>query len=433
MLRSLRYLFIVAVALVLLLSAIFIWTFLQPPKSLPQPPKSLVITVSIDGSTIKAIDNSGNVTAIGNDAATVIQESVNKIKASPGGGTIHIDQGTYLITEPLSLSGANNMILEGASRDGTILRASTPGIHMLDQRGNMTNFDRNITIQKLTVDGAGISDKLVDIGYVENLDLLDCVLEGHREVGGGPGVIMRSIRDGLIQHCISRNHSGTGGDLDINGWNIRVLNNEVYRTNGIHGAGGAIASAGIVSGEIAYNYIHDGDWNGAITLENQARGSNKLRIHDNRIENLVGEGINMNNYSPDGSHQPHNNIEIDNNIITNVSGFGIRLGAYTFDDGCNYPQGITPPDCRKNELYTNFKIHDNTIRNTDLAIFAGPLQNSDIYDNDITQSSGNLIELFSNNTQDNDITDNVRVYNNPGVGTEQVEHRGLGEIYVRGS
>jgi hypothetical protein len=386
--------------------------------------------VSINGSTIKAVDNSGNVIATGNDAATVIQESVNKIKASPEGGTIHIDQGRYLISKPLDLSGANNIILEGASRDGTILRASTPGIHMLDQRGNKTNFDRNITIQKLTLDGAGISDKLLDMGYVENLDLLDCVLEGHHEVGTGPGVIMRSIRDGLIQHCISRNHSGTGGDLSINGWNIRVLNNEVYRANGIHGAGGAIASAGIVSGEIAYNYIHDGDWNGAITLENQARGSKNLRVHDNRIENLVASAINMNNYALDGSHQPHDNIEIDNNIITNVSGFAIRLGAYTLDDGCNYPQGITPPDCRKNELYTNFKIHNNTIRNTDLAIFAGPLQNSDIYNNDIGQSSEPLIRLFSNSTQDNDITDNVRVYNNTHVETQEIEYEGSGKIYI---
>lgn len=423
MLRSLQYLFAVPVALVLLEPAIFIST-------LSQPPKSLVITVSINGSTIKAVDNSGNVIATGNDAATVIQESVNKIKTSPEGGTIHVDQGTYLITKPLDLSGANNIILEGASRDGTILRASTPGIHMLDQRGNKTNFDRNITIQKLTLDGAEISDKLLDIGYVENLDLLDCVLEGHHEVGTGPGVIMRSIRDGLIQHCISRNHSGTGGDLSINGWNIRVLNNEVYRANGIHGAGGAIASAGIVSGEIAYNYIHDGDWNGAITLENQARGSKNLRVHDNRIENLAGSAINMNNYALDGSHQPHDNIEIDNNIITNVSGFAIRLGAYTFDDGCNYPQGITPPDCRKNELYTNFKIHNNTIRNTDLAIFAGPLQNSDIYNNDIGQSSEPLIRLFSNSTQDNDITDNVRVYNNSHVETQEVEYEGSGKIYI---
>jgi hypothetical protein len=386
--------------------------------------------VSINGSTIKAVDNSGNVIATGNDAATVIQESVNKIKASPEGGTIHIDQGRYLISKPLDLSGANNIILEGASRDGTILRASTPGIHMLDQRGNKTNFDRNITIQKLTLDGAGISDKLLDMGYVENLDLLDCVLEGHHEVGTGPGVIMRSIRDGLIQHCISRNHSGTGGDLSINGWNIRVLNNEVYRANGIHGAGGAIASAGIVSGEIAYNYIHDGDWNGAITLENQARGSKNLRVHDNRIENLVASAINMNNYALDCSHQPHDNIEIDNNIITNVSSFGIRLGAYTLDDGCNYPQGITPPDCRKNELYTNFKIHNNTIRNTDLAIFAGPLQNSDIYNNDIGQSSEPLIRLFSNSTQDNDITDNVRVYNNTHVETQEIEYEGSGKIYI---
>jgi hypothetical protein len=386
--------------------------------------------VSINGSTIKAVDNSGNVIATGNDAATVIQESVNKIKASPEGGTIHIDQGRYLISKPLDLSGANNIILEGASRDGTILRASTPGIHMLDQRGNKTNFDRNITIQKLTLDGAGISDKLLDMGYVENLDLLDCVLEGHHEVGTGPGVIMRSIRDGLIQHCISRNHSGTGGDLSINGWNIRVLNNEVYRANGIHGAGGAIASAGIVSGEIAYNYIHDGDWNGAITLENQARGSKNLRVHYNRIENLVASAINMNNYALDGSHQPHDNIEIDNNIITNVSGFAIRLGAYTLDDGCNYPQGITPPDCRKNELYTNFKIHNNTIRNTDLAIFAGPLQNSDIYNNDIGQSSEPLIRLFSNSTQDNDITDNVRVYNNTHVETQEIEYEGSGKIYI---
>jgi hypothetical protein len=423
MLRSLQYLLAVPVALVLLEPAIFIST-------LSQPPKSLVITVSINGSTIKAVDNSGNVIATGNDAATVIQESVNKIKASPEGGTIHIDQGTYLISKPLDLSGANNIILEGASRDGTILRASTPGIHMLDQRGNTTNFDRNITIQKLTLDGAGISDKLLDMGYVENLDLLDCVLEGHHEVGTGPGVIMRSIRDGLILHCISRNHSGTGGDLSINGWNIRVLNNEVYRANGIHGAGGAIASAGIVSGEIAYNYIHDGDWNGAITLENQARGSKNLRVHDNRIENLVGAAINMNNYALDGSHQPHDNIEIDNNIMTNVSSFGIRLGAYTLDDGCNYPQGITPPDCRKNELYTNFKIHNNTIRNTDLAIFAGPLQNSDIYNNDIGQSSEPLIRLFSNSTQDNDITDNVRVYNNTHVETQEVEYEGSGKIYI---
>jgi hypothetical protein len=423
MLRSLQYLFTVPIALVLLEPAIFIST-------LSQPPKSLVITVSINGSTIKAVDNSGNVIATGNDAATVIQESVNKIKASPEGGTIHIDQGRYLISKPLDLSGANNIILEGASRDGTILRASTPGIHMLDQRGNKTNFDRNITIQKLTLDGAGISDKLLDMGYVENLDLLDCVLEGHHEVGTGPGVIMRSIRDGLIQHCISRNHSGTGGDLSINGWNIRVLNNEVYRANGIHGAGGAIASAGIVSGEIAYNYIHDGDWNGAITLENQARGSKNLRVHDNRIENLVASAINMNNYALDGSHQPHDNIEIDNNIITNVSGFAIRLGAYTLDDGCNYPQGITPPDCRKNELYTNFKIHNNTIRNTDLAIFAGPLQNSDIYNNDIGQSSEPLIRLFSNSTQDNDITDNVRVYNNTHVETQEIEYEGSGKIYI---
>ena len=423
MLRSLQYLLAVPVALVLLEPAIFIST-------LSQPPKSLVITVSINGSTIKAVDNSGNVIATGNDAATVIQESVNKIKASPEGGAIHIDQGTYLISKPLDLSGANNIILEGASRDGTILRASTPGIHMLDQRGNTTNFDRNIIIQKLTRDGAGISDKLLDMGYVENLDLLDCVLEGHHEVGTGPGVIMRSIRDGLIQHCISRNHSGTGGDLSINGWNIRVLNIEVYRANGIHGAGGAIASAGIVSGEIAYNYIHDGDWNGAITLENQARGSKNLRVHDNRIENLVGAAINMNNYALDGSHQPHDNIEIDNNIMTNVSSFGIRLGAYTLDDGCNYPQGITPPDCRKNELYTNFKIHNNTIRNTDLAIFAGPLQNSDIYNNDIGQSSEPLIRLFSNSTQDNDITDNVRVYNNTHVETQEVEYEGSGKIYI---
>ena len=423
MLRSLQYLFAVPVALVLLEPAIFIST-------LSQPPRSLVITVSINGSTIKAVDNSGNVIATGNDAATVIQESVNKIKASPEGGTIHIDQGTYLISKPLDLSGANNIILEGASRDGTILRASTPGIHMLDQRGNTSNFDRNITIQKLTLDGVGISDKLLDMGYVENLDLLDCVLEGHHEVGTGPGVIMRSIRDGLIQHCISRNHSGTGGDLSINGWNISVLNNEVYRANGIHGAGGAIASAGIVSGEIAYNYIHDGDWNGAITLENQARGSKNLRVHDNRIENLAASAINMNNYALDGSHQPHDNIEIDNNIITNVSGFAIRLGAYTLDDGCNYPQGITPPDCRKNELYTNFKIHNNTIRNTDLAIFAGPLQNSDIYNNDIGQSSEPLIRLFSNSTQDNDITDNVRVYNNTHVETQEIEYEGSGKIYI---
>lgn len=423
MLRSLRYLFTVPIALVLLEPAIFIST-------LSQPSKSLVITVSIDGSTIKAVDNSGNVIATGNDAATVIQESVNKIKASPEGGTIHVDQGTYLISKPLDLSGANNIILEGASRDGTILRASTSGIHMLDQRGNTSNFDRNITIQKLTLDGAGISDKLLDMGYLENLDLLDCVLEGHHEVGGGPGVIMRSIRDGLIQHCISRNHSGTGGDLSINGWNIRVLNNEVYRGNGIHGSGGAIASAGIISGEIAYNYIHDGDWNGAITLENQARGSKNLRVHDNRIENLVGAAINMNNYALDGSHQPHDNIEIDNNIITNVSSFGIRLGAYTLDDGCNYPQGITPPDCRKNELYTNFKIHNNTIRNTELAIFAGPLQNSDIYNNDIGQASGALIRLFSNSTQDNDVSDNVRVYNNSHVETSEVEYEGSGKIYI---
>jgi hypothetical protein len=424
MLRSLQYLIAVPVALVLLEPAIFIST-------LSQPPKSLVITVSINGSTIEAVDNSGNVIATGNDAATVIQESVNKIKASPEGGTIHVDQGTYLISKPLDLSGANNIILEGASRDGTILRASTPGIHMLDQRGNTSNFDKNITIQKLTLDGAGISDKLLDMGYLENLDLLDCVLEGHHEVGGGPGVIMRSIRDGLIQHCISRNHIGTGGDLSINGWNIRVLNNEVYRGNGIHGAGGAIASAGIVSGEIAYNYIHDGDWNGAITLENQARGSKNLRVHDNRIENLAGTAINMNNYALDGSHQPHDNIEIDNNIITNISsGYAIRLGAYELDDGCNYPQGITPPDCRKNELYTNFKIHNNTIRNTDLAIFAGPLQNSDIYNNDIGQSTDTLIRLFSNSTQDNDISDNVRVYNNTHVEAQEVEYEGSGKIYI---
>lgn len=424
MLRSLQYLIAVPVALVLLEPAIFIST-------LSQPPKSLVITVSINGSTIEAVDNSGNVIATGNDAATVIQESVNKIKASLEGGTIHVDQGTYLISKPLDLSGANNIILEGASRDGTILRASTPGIHMLDQRGNTSNFDKNITIQKLTLDGAGISDKLLDMGYLENLDLLDCVLEGHHEVGGGPGVIMRSITDGLIQHCISRNHIGTGGDLSINGWNIRVLNNEVYRGNGIHGAGGAIASAGIVSGEIAYNYIHDGDWNGAITLENQARGSKNLRVHDNRIENLAGTAINMNNYALDGSHQPHDNIEIDNNIITNISsGYAIRLGAYELDDGCNYPQGITPPDCRKNELYTNFKIHNNTIRNTDLAIFAGPLQNSDIYNNDIGQSTDTLIRLFSNSTQDNDISDNVRVYNNTHVEAQEVEYEGSGKIYI---
>src|SRR5215211_2303587 len=169
MLRSLQYLFAVPVALVLLEPAIFIST-------LSQPPRSLVITVSINGSTIKAVDNSGNVIATGNDAATVIQESVNKIKASPEGGTIHIDQGTYLISKPLDLSGANNIILEGASRDGTILRASTPGIHMLDQRGNTSNFDRNITIQKLTLDGVGISDKLLDMGYVETLTYLTVCL-----------------------------------------------------------------------------------------------------------------------------------------------------------------------------------------------------------------------------------------------------------------
>ena len=87
---------------------------------------SYIVTISKGDSTITVTDSNAKTLSSSTDATNAIQAAVNAIKSNThGGGTIHINAGTYSINSTyVKLSGTNNITIEGDTRENIILRVN---------------------------------------------------------------------------------------------------------------------------------------------------------------------------------------------------------------------------------------------------------------------------------------------------------------------
>jgi hypothetical protein len=328
-----------------------------------------LVTVSKTSSTITAKDSTGKVLASGSDAATIIQAGVNAIKAKTGGGTLHINAGTYLINSRISLSGANNIIIEGDGRTTTILRCGVSGGEIFDK--SSTTQTKNVTIRSMTIDGNNISRKLLDLNNIVNLLIDNVILERHNDPS--PGVYIVNLQDSVLQNSIIRNPNNNGDAIAMTGHRITFQYNEVTRQAA---RGGGFTSGGLVDAKIIYNNFYDFKGYAAVSLENfsiMADGTysfKNVEIAHNTFKNLDANAISSLGYADTGSGGTYYNINIHHNRIENAVG-GIRLNAM---------------DTQPNVVTYNSRISDNILLYT-AGIAAGPLKSCEIDNNTVDHTA----------------------------------------------
>ena len=364
----------------------FTWTVMaaSPPPPPPPPPgtttwiqwspSAYIVRVSLSGSTITAIDSNNIPIATSSDAATVIQAAVNAVKAKPTGGTVHINPGVYLMKKTISLSGVNNFILEGNTKETTILRWDAGYLNMFTKSGSA--LSTNFTIRSIDIDGANKSKKLLDFTNIKNLLIDNIILERHNAGGSyidedGPGVYIEDLDGGLVQKSIIRNPNGIGDAFAIGGFRLTFQNNEIIRQGT---PGGGFTSGGLVDSKILNNNFHDFKGYSATSLENfQIRSAphsfKNIEIAYNTYTNLDGQAISS--VGGQGRTGTYDNINIHHNKITNANG-GIRLNALD--------------NTSTNTLTYNSRITDNTLSYTG-GISAGPIKTSQISNNIIDHTS----------------------------------------------
>jgi hypothetical protein len=370
------------------------------------------VTISISSSTITAKDSSGKILASGSNAATVIQSGVNAIRANSYGGTLHINAGTYYIGSLIDLRYLNNVVIEGDSRDTTILKCSVANSKIFQK--SSTTQTKNVTIRNLTFDGANISGKLLDMGNIVNLKVDNVVLERHN--WDTPGVFLMALQDSIIQNSKMLNPNNVGTAISITGRNVTFQYNEIIRQAA---RGPGLGSGYLEDSKIINNYFHDFKGYSAITLENHEllpdgiNSFKNIEIAYNTFENLDGNAIRTNGYS--GSDGTFYNLDIHHNKVTNAVGHGVMLNAF---------------DSQPNVVTYNSKIHDNTLLNT-AGMNLGPSKSCQIDNNVIDHTAdwrGYGIYLYKG-------SDDVTMSGNKISNTEQAAYyySGSTNIYINGA
>jgi hypothetical protein len=367
------------------------------------PPSGYLVTVSRSDSTFTARDSAGKTLATSSDAATVIQAALNAVKAKGVGGTVRLNDAVYPIKKSIYLSGINGLTFEGENRDGTILRCAVVGLDIVTK--NQSTATKEMTIRKLTIDGANISDKLVDMGSITNLVIDNIILERHN--AEGPGGYIVDVYNSVIKNSIIRNAYNKGDTLAVKGTELKILNNEFY------GKQARITSGSMQDSELAYNYFHDLTASyAAISMENYNDFRN-IKIHHNRFEDLSGNGIHSLGWAG-GGDGGFDNIQIYDNTFIDIAGAAVKLNAFSE---------------KPNVITYNSKIYNNKITNTHYsAIYVGPMKNCEIYNNTITTTITPYgIHLYAGS---NDVT--MDRNNITGAEKNKYYYSGSTEIYING-
>jgi hypothetical protein len=334
-----------------------------PPLAISS--SSYIVNVTKSGTTITAKDTEGRTWYNNVHAADAIQEAIYAAN-DHGGGRAHVKGGVaggtpvgYNISSEIEMR--SNVMLEGDGATRTKLQCTKPGINILSSGGRS-----NIGLQGLTLDGAEISDKILNFASNTNVLIQKCILERHHSPydpteAHGPGVYISDVLRCTFFNNISRDHFFKGDKCAIGGTNIRVIKNEL---TGMKHENGSITSGGMVDGEIAWNWVHHTLTYAGTSFENQSRRTQNVDIHHNTYEQLVRKQLNGIDWPiaigtvllfVTNAQNPYifDRIWFHHNTIKYVLGSAVQQRLGTKDP----ITGVVKPA----KLITNLKVYDNNI------------------------------------------------------------------------
>lgn len=184
---------------------------------------------------VKAYLATGN--GVTDDTAT-IQAAINACVAA-GGGIVFFPIGTYIISNPLLIGGAN-VTLEGANPAGSIIQQTVPTKSIITTNSYPAGPPAGwMQIRDLgfNVTGTPSAGSVIALNWA-NLTMQDCVIFNcyNAFAIGQTGTLTQTVTDCWIHHCDVRNVRGTVVSMGGNCQRITVDNILAY------GMGNATAS-----------------------------------------------------------------------------------------------------------------------------------------------------------------------------------------------
>ncbi len=176
------------------------------------------------------------------DAATNIQWAIDV--STTAGDTVWVSNGTYVLTNQITVNKANLVLRSVNGREVTVINANYTNRCMLISGASNAVVD-GFTLTNGTVIGNG-GGLYMDAALI-NPSVSNCIIAGNASSGGGGGVCMDQ---GKLQNCtISGNSidSGNGGGIWVRFGGIVtncIINNNVTTSRGCGGMGVYMESPG---------------------------------------------------------------------------------------------------------------------------------------------------------------------------------------------
>ncbi|WP_270180227.1 right-handed parallel beta-helix repeat-containing protein [Alkalihalobacillus sp. CinArs1] len=236
----------------------------------------------------------------------LLQEQINRTSAS-GGGTVFIEECTYILTEPLILKAGVH--LQGAGQGKSILKINPKDANGISASHKLLIADRsdNIKISNVTFDGVKYSrEDLIDDPYAHTVEVAWC---NHFELdqveiinSASASIVLYNSTNGTIKDCSIKN-SGSNGILALQDCrSISVLNNTIENTDFQNG--------------IFFSY-------------QLGKSSSTITIEGNTIKNAADFGIEVGHTVAEGD-PAHSEIVVRNNTVVNSQNSGIAFRTVSF-------------------------------------------------------------------------------------------------------
>jgi len=267
-----------------------------------------------------------------------IQEAINYVN-DKGGGTIFLKEGTYTLTDNITLY--SNITLLGADADSTIIDANSTNNH-IQVIGTSGVHKRNITIKNIKFQGwrddVSYHHGILKMEYCDDCEISFCIFDDNQEDTGVFGdIYFVNCSRVFVEKNQFLNNSETG--IAFSNCTHLVIRENTFKSNSV----GIYTDTG-TNITIAFNYFSGGE---GIFFEEE--GSYSI-IVGNRFESPSGAAI-ITSYSE--------YVIIANNYIyhsnyTTDTGTG---AIYIFSDDSGYPcQRITVAnniiwDCYNDGIY----------------------------------------------------------------------------------
>lgn len=285
------------------------------------------------------------------------------------GDTIKIPEGNFMFTKSLILDGLENVVVQGAGMDATVLsfKNQTSGAEAI-KAANCTNLVfQDFTIQDAKGDNIKVTDtKGITFSWVRSRWTGD-----PKEENGAYAFYPVLCKNVLIENCEAIGSSDAGiyvGQSD----SVIIRNNEVFwNVAGIESENSRWV-------EVYGNSAHDNT--GGILIFDMpglTQNGHTTRVFDNDVISN-----NYRNFAPEGNvvavvppgtgimNMATRNVEIfDNQIIDNRT-MGVAIASYVLVEALGAEEGsqLEEANDRINEAYDPYPneiyIHDNVIENT---------------------------------------------------------------------